>query len=90
MSSLLNIILTCFECILDCPWSFLASDEKARSTDKGGCIIAVSIANTYTKDTCIDSTCDAGAWIKCIGIGVACIKDICAKNAFVEGVRPWV
>lgn len=88
MWSLLNTILTYSWCILDCPWSFLAGKDGAKSTDKGFYIMAAGIRNTCARDACIGSTSATGAWIRCASIESACIKDICAKNTFVGGVEP--
>lgn len=59
----------------------------SKGFDKGACIMAIGIENTYVRDTCIGSTYTFGIWIECSGVGGACTRDICARDAFIGGVE---
>lgn len=82
-----NTILTCSGCISGCLWLYLAGGESTKDTDRGAYIVAASIRSICAKDTCIGNTCTMSIWIRCAGVGGACIRGICAKRVYVGSVE---
>lgn len=88
ISSLLDTILTCFGYILGFLWSFLASDEGGKNTDRGAYIMAVSIESTCARNTYIGSTFATSAWIKYANIKGAYTRGIYVRNVSIGGIKP--
>lgn len=88
VSNLSDTVLTYSECILGYLWSFLASDESTRNTDKNFYLVAVGIGSTCVKNTHINSIYITSAWIRFISIKGTSIRGICVKKIFIKGVQP--
>lgn len=76
--------------ILDFPWLFSAIRDDAKSIDIGAYIINADIKKTYARNAYISNTYALHTWLECVNVEGACINDICAKKAFVGGVRPRI
>lgn len=86
ISRLFNIILTCFNCILGYLRLYFTSGKGVKSIDKFAYIIAAGISSTGTRDTYIDSTYNASAWIRFASIRNICV---CIRNTYVRRVKPY-
>lgn len=51
-----NTILIYSMCIFGYPWPCLADGEGIKGSDRGACIVAISIGSTYTGNIYIHST----------------------------------
>lgn len=56
MPNMVNIILTCYECILSYLQLYLVNSKSAKSTDKNIYIIAIDNKSIDTRDICISNT----------------------------------
>lgn len=57
------------------------------SIDKGVYIIIAGIKSTCAENVCISSTYTIDAQIRYASIGGTYIGNICARNAFIRGVK---
>lgn len=88
VSSLFDTILTCSRCFLGCLQLCSTSGKDVKGTNKGVCIGATDIKNTYAKDTYAKnistrSTCAGNAYIWGASTGSTCIRVTCIGVACV-------
>ena len=60
---------------------------EPKSTDRGACILVADIGSACARDTWINIIYAVGTLIRYADVGGICIRCICARNVFTEGVK---